>query len=99
MPSIEQLGEYAGIYTSEESEAVLTLFSTRDGELFVSGGLNRRTRLTPVYQDAFIDSPPPEGQYRNPKTILFKRDEAGQVAEMDVITERVWQLTFRKSVN
>ena len=98
MPSIEQLGEYAGIYTSKESEAVLTL-SIHDGELFMSGGLNRQTRLTPVYQDAFIDTPPPEGQDRNPMTILFRRDEARQVAEMDVITERVWQLTYRKSVN
>ena len=97
-PNSGQLAEYAGVYTSEESEVFLKL-SIHDGVLHLGKGLDRRSRLTPVYQDAFIDSPPPEGQGRSPMTILFKRDEAGRVAEMDVITERVWQLTYTKSSN
>jgi len=98
VPSIEQLAEYAGTYTSEDSEAILTL-SICDGVLSLSRGLDRRSRLTPVYQDAFIDSPPPEGQGRNPTTILFRRNETGRVEEMDLITERVWQLTYTKSID
>ena len=97
-PTQEQLAEYAGTYTSEESEAVLTL-SIRDGVLNLGRGLGRQSQLTPVYQDAFIDSPSPEGQGRNPMTILFRRNETGRVEEMDLITERVWQLTYIKSIN
>jgi len=94
-PGREQLAEYAGSYTSEESEAVLT-FSIDDGVMNLSRGLGRRSPLTPAYQDAFIDMPAQEGQGRGPMTVLFKRNEAGQVEEMDLITERVWRLTFSK---
>ncbi len=95
MPNIEQLATYTGTYKSEESEVVLKL-SILEGELNLGKGLDRRSRLTPVYQDAFIDSPPPEGQLRLPMTIVFKRDEVGRVVAMDVISDRVWQLAYSK---
>ena len=97
-PTHEQLVEYAGSYTSEESETVLTL-SIHNGALFMSRGLDRRSQLTSVYQDAFIDTPPPGGQSRDPMSVRFKRSEVGRVEEMDLITERVWQLTYTKSSN
>jgi hypothetical protein len=97
-PSSEQLAEYAGSYTSEESEVALKL-SVLDGVLHLGKGLDMRSPLSPVYQDAFIDSPPPEGQYRPPMTFLFKSDETGRVTEMDVIADRVWRLTYTKSSN
>jgi CubicO group peptidase (beta-lactamase class C family) len=95
VPTNEQLAEYTGTYTSDDSEAVLTL-SLRNGALSMNSGMARNSRLTPVYQDAFLDVPNPRGQSRAPMTILFKRDEVGRIQEMDLITARVWRLTFTK---
>jgi len=86
-PTMEQLRELTGTYSSDEAETSLTI--ALEGDRLVA---RRRPdtvlALTPVYTDAF----------RAPQLglVIFRRNGAGRVAELSVVQDRVWDLRFRR---
>jgi CubicO group peptidase (beta-lactamase class C family) len=84
-PTVAALGEFVGVYTSDEAEVTLT--AAIDGTTLV---LERRPetviRLTPLYADAFSGSI---------GTVLFRR-EGGRVTGLSVVQDRVWDLKFTR---
>jgi CubicO group peptidase (beta-lactamase class C family) len=86
-PTAQELQAYAGVYTSDEAETVLTA-AVVDGKLVLKRRPDTTIALTPLYADAF--SGPQLG------TIVFRRDSAGRVTALSVVQERVWDLRFQK---
>ncbi len=84
-PTVADLGEFVGVYASDEAEVALT--AAIDGTTLV---LKRRPetviRLTPIYADAFSGSI---------GTVLFRR-EGGRVTGLSVVQDRVWDLKFTR---
>jgi len=83
--SAAELAELAGQYRSEEAETTLTV-QARDGALELRQRPDNVFPLTPLYADAF------DGELG---TIIFRRDR-GQVTELSVVQDRVWDLRFRR---
>ncbi len=83
-PSVEQLGEYAGVYVSDEAPAQYAV-SVQDGVLVLDRGQGRTSRLTPAYQDAFSGGS---------IVIRFHRDASGRVEQLSYIADRVWDMRF-----
>src|SRR6185436_613412 len=84
-PTAAQLAEYAGAYRSEEAEATYTI-AVEGGRLVLLRRFGERDELRPLYRDVF------EG---GGARFRFVRDDAGKVAQLSAIAERVWDLRFR----
>jgi CubicO group peptidase (beta-lactamase class C family) len=86
-PSLEQIRDYTGAYTSDEAEA--TFQAVIDDQSLV---LKRRPdtviTLKPLYQDAF-DAP-------RLGLVVFRRDVSGHVNALSVNQDRVWDLRFKR---
>jgi CubicO group peptidase (beta-lactamase class C family) len=86
-PTASDLQSYAGTYTSDEAETVLTV-AVENGALVVKRRPSTTIALAPLYADAF--SGPQLGM------VIFRRDGAGKVTALSVVQERVWDLRFSK---
>ena len=88
-PSADQLAEYAGVYRSDEMDAVFRI-SIKDGKLQLV-----RTKLRPAAIDSmFKDS------FRSPTGVIqFSRDAAGRVSGFQLQGGRVRQVTFWKDTS
>jgi hypothetical protein len=85
-PTVEELRAYTGSYVSEEAQAsfVITL---ENESLLLKRRPDTTLRLAAIYPDAF--SAPQIG------TLIFRRDGSGDIVEMSVVRDRVWDLRFR----
>lgn len=86
-PTAVELRQYAGEYVSDEAEATIAVI-VEDGSLVLKRRPDSVMRLTPLYADAF--STPALG------TIIFRRDQSGQIVAMSVVQDRVWDLRFAR---
>jgi CubicO group peptidase (beta-lactamase class C family) len=86
-PTVAQLRDLAGVYTSDEAETTLTV--ALDGEALV---ITRRpdtvVKLAPLYADAF--------RAAQLGTVIFRRDAGGRVTALSVVEDRVWDLRFTR---
>jgi len=88
-PSPASLDAYAGTFVSHDAETELT--ARVDGDRLVLWRRpNTTLALTPLYADAF----------RAPSLgiVIFRRDANGQVVELSVVQDRVWNMPFHKIV-
>jgi hypothetical protein len=84
-PTLDELRAFEGIYASDEVEAEYAVL-IKDG-LWLLRRPATRIALKPLYADAFIAP--------GLATILFRR-QAGRVVEMSVMSDRVWDLRFKR---
>lgn len=85
-PTVEQLQDFVGTYTSDEAETTMTV--AIDGDTLVLKQRPDRTlRLTPIYSDVF------SGQLG---TLIFRRNNGGRATEFSVMQDRVWDLRFTR---
>jgi uncharacterized protein DUF3471 len=80
----KDLAAFAGTYRSEEAETVLVVKVEGD-ELVVLRRPGSRAVLRPRAADTF------EGAAG---TMVFRRNSAGQVTELSIVQDRVWDLRF-----
>ena len=80
------LADYAGNYDSDEAETTLVA-AVENGALVLKRRPDSVIRLTPVYADAFQSSL---------GFIRFHRSIGGQVTELSVTQDRVWDMRFEK---
>jgi CubicO group peptidase (beta-lactamase class C family) len=86
-PTVDELKQLAGTYSSDEAETVLTI--AVDGDSLIAKRRPDTTlKLTPVYADAF--SAPQLG------LVIFRRDASRRVTELSVVQDRVWDLRFAR---
>ena len=85
-PTAAELAAYAGSYRSDEAEATYRIAVEGD-RLVLHRRFGVRAELRPVYRDVF------EG---GGARFRFVRDDAGRVAQLSAIQERVWDLRFRR---
>lgn len=85
-PTPAKLREYAGMYRSDEMEAVYT-FVVEDGQLLLERLKRKPERLRPLTPDAFRGR---DGVFR------FVRDSGGEVSGAVLDSERVKNFRFRK---
>jgi CubicO group peptidase (beta-lactamase class C family) len=85
-PTASELQAYAGDYSSEEADARLRV-AMQGERLMLQNRPGSWLPVTPTYRDAFNS---PIGVVR------FVRDRSGQIAEMSVSQDRVWDLRFKK---
>ena len=78
------LADYAGNYDSDEAETTLVA-AAENGALVLKRRPDSVIRLTPVYADAFQSSL---------GFIRFHRSIGGQVTELSVTQDRVWDMGF-----
>jgi Beta-lactamase len=83
-PGTDQLKEFAGTYSSDEAETVLTVAVSGES-LVIRRRPDTELRLTPIYADAF------EAPQLN--LVIFRR-EGGRVTGLSVSQDRVWDLRF-----
>ena len=83
-PMAKDLAAFAGTYRSEEAETVLVVKVEGD-ELVVLRRPGSRAVLRPRAADTF------EGAAG---TMVFRRNSAGQVTELSIVQDRVWDLRF-----
>jgi hypothetical protein len=88
-PTPQQLGEYAGVYVSEELETRYTLV-VRDGQLVATHWRNDDVHLYPTQADEF------RGTVWWLRLMTFERDSEGRVARLRVSNGRVRNLRFDK---
>jgi CubicO group peptidase (beta-lactamase class C family) len=81
----QDLRAYAGRFISDEAETVLTVV-VEDGSLVIKRRPDTVLKARPVGKDAF--EVPTLG------TVTFHRDAAGQVGQLSVKIDRVWDLRF-----
>jgi hypothetical protein len=86
-PSAAQLETYVGEYSSDEAQAALRV-TVQGDRLMVQRRPGTWIALTPTYRDAF------GGQ--NLGVVRFLRGASGQITEVSVSTDRVWDLRFKK---
>jgi len=86
-PTASDLSKLAGSYTSTETASTLVLSLTKDSALTLAIANGTKLSLSPTFRDAFST---PEG------SILFRRDSAGNVVELSIGDDRVWDLRFKK---
>jgi hypothetical protein len=80
------LTDYAGTYESDEAETTLTA-TVEGGTLVLKRRPDSVIRLTPAYADAFDSSL---------GFIRFRRSIGGQVTELSVTQDRVWEMIFSR---
>jgi hypothetical protein len=85
-PTPAQLAEYAGVYTSDEAETLLTV-AVQGERLVVKRRPDTVIPLTPAYLDAFDAGPL--------GLVVFRRD-ATRITALSVVQDRVWNLRFDK---
>jgi hypothetical protein len=85
-PTAQQLAEYAGSYRSDEAEATYTI-SVEGDHLVLLRRFGGRDELRLLYRDVF------EG---GGARFRFVRDDAGRIAQLSAIADRVWDLRFRR---
>jgi CubicO group peptidase (beta-lactamase class C family) len=86
-----QLAAFAGRYTSDEAETVLTA-GVESHRLVLKRRPDTTIRLTPTYADAFTAD-------HGLGTVIFRRDAGGRITELSVVQDRVWDLRFAKTQN
>ena len=86
-PTAAQLQAFAGTYTSDEAETTLIVKVDGDG-LVLTRRPDTAIRLRPTTADAFAAS--------SLGAITFRRDGRGQVSELSVSVDRVFDLRFRR---
>jgi CubicO group peptidase (beta-lactamase class C family) len=86
-PTVAQLRDLVGVYTSPEAETTLTVAVEGDG-LVIRRRPDSTFKLTPLYADAFRG-----GQLG---TVIFRRD-GGRVTALSVVEDRVWDLRFART--
>jgi hypothetical protein len=84
----EQVAEFAGTYTSDDAEAVLTA-AEENHALVLKQRPDVTITLTPTYADAF--SAGPLG------TVIFRRDANRKPVELSVVQDRVWDMRFQRT--
>jgi CubicO group peptidase (beta-lactamase class C family) len=87
-PTVDELGQLAGTYTSEEAEATLTA-AVEHGALVMKQRPDTTITLAPLYADAF--------RAGTLGTIIFRRDAGGRATGFSVVQDRVWDLRFERS--
>ena len=88
-PSAEQLAEYAGVYRSDEMDAVFRI-SIKDGKLQLVRTKLRPAAVDPMFKDSF----------RSPAGVIqFSRDAAGRVSGFQLQGGRVRQVKFWKDTS
>jgi CubicO group peptidase (beta-lactamase class C family) len=85
-PSPAVLSAFAGTYRSDEAETTL-IVAIEEDQLIVRRRPDSRIVLRPRAPDAF-DADETLG------TIVFRRNASGQVRELSVVQDRVWDLQF-----
>jgi CubicO group peptidase (beta-lactamase class C family) len=88
-PSAEQLADYAGVYRSDEMDAVFRI-SVKDGKLQLARTKLRPAALDPLFKDSFSS---PTG------VMQFGRDAAGRVSGFQLQGGRVRHLKFWKDTS
>jgi CubicO group peptidase (beta-lactamase class C family) len=86
-PNAPDLAAYTGRYASEEAETVLTVAADGD-DLVIRRRPDTTLRMRPLGKDAF--AVPSLG------TVTFHRNPEGQVAELSIKLDRVWDLRFQR---
>ena len=86
-PTMAELQELVGAYTSHEAETTLTV-AVDNGSLVLKRRPDTVMRLTPLYPDAFT------GQLG---TVIFRRSD-NRVVGLSVVQDRVWDLRFAREV-
>ena len=84
----EQVAEFAGTYTSDDAETVLTAV-VENHALVLKRRPGVTITLTPTYADAFG-----AGQLG---TVIFTRDGSGRPSGFSVVQDRVWDMRFQRS--
>jgi hypothetical protein len=87
-PSDEQLRQYLGRYVSDEIETTLTV-EMDAGKLVLKRRPDTTFALTPVYPDGF---------FCELGAIIFRRDASGRIVSLSVNQDRVWDLTFERTL-
>jgi len=77
----------AGKYESGETGSTLTV-AAKGGELTLAIGWNKPVLLRPTFRDAFM--------MENATSIVFRRNQAGQVTGLSAPDDRVWDLRFTR---
>lgn len=85
-PSPEQLAEFAGVYRSDEMDAVFRM-SLKDGALLLVRSKLRPSPLEPLIKDTFR---------AQPGIVQFNRDAAGRVTGFTLESGRVKRMKFWK---
>ena len=83
-PTPAELRALAGSYSSDEADTGF-LVRVHDGTLELTQRPATVYRLTPLYADAF------ESELA---TIIFRRNDAGEVNALSVVQDRVWDIRF-----
>jgi hypothetical protein len=86
-PTIGQLADLRGTYLSDEAESALAV-GANGAQLEIRRRPDTVLPLTPLWQDAFSNAAL--------GTVVFRRDDRQRVTALSVITERVWDVRFRK---
>jgi CubicO group peptidase (beta-lactamase class C family) len=87
-PASADLASYAGRYTSDEAETVLTV-AVEGSDLVVKRRPDTTLRARAVERDVF--AVPTLG------TVTFRRGSSGGVTELSVKLDRVWDLRFQRT--
>lgn len=88
-----QIAEFAGTYTSDEAEAVLTAV-VENHALVLKRRPGVTIKLTPTYADAFTASQIVAVSQLG--TVIFRRDASGQPSTLSVVQDRVWDMRFQR---
>lgn len=86
-PTVDQLREYIGTYRSDEAEVSLSVV-VRDGKLEATRRPDSRFEFRPLDADGFDT---------DIGVVRFHRAADGNVSELSVSVDRVWDLRFRKA--
>lgn len=85
-PTAKALAVYDGRFTSNDAETTLKVAVDGD-RLVIRRRPDTEMRLTPLYADAFSS---PMG------TVIFRRDENGDVNALSISQDRVWDMRFER---
>ena len=88
-PSVAQLAEYAGVYRSDEMDAVYRI-SLKDGQLQLARTKQRPSPVDPLFKDSFRTQP---------GVMQFTRDSTGRVTGFLLEGGRVRHLKFWKDTS
>jgi CubicO group peptidase (beta-lactamase class C family) len=86
-PTAAELGQLAGVYTSDEAETTMTA-AVEHGALVLKQRPDTIITLTPLYADAF--------KAGSLGTVIFRRDAGGRATTFSVVQDRVWDLRFQR---
>jgi CubicO group peptidase (beta-lactamase class C family) len=89
-PAASDVRSYAGRYTSDEAETVLTVapLDEAGADLVIKRRPDTTLRMRAVERDVF--AVPTLG------TVTFRRNPGGQVTELSIKLDRVWDLRFQR---